>query len=143
MWKIVLLHTVVAMLVSFSTVMLLVAVAQPPKLGYTTKGRVVRVVDGDTVEVEIRKIVTVRLLNCWAPESRTTDKAEKAKGLAAKGEMQRLVGGGECVLHVPTGGKESWISLGRVLGEVWMAGEEKSLSQQMVEGGFATVEKGK
>ena len=49
---------------------------QPP-LGLTAQCKVLDVYDGDTVTVEVRTIARVRLLDCWAPEVRTKDVAEK------------------------------------------------------------------
>jgi len=55
---------------------------------------VTNIVDGDTVDVELRVVVRVRLLagekECWAPESRTSDAAEKILGLAAKANLEKI-----------------------------------------------------
>ena len=56
---------------------------QPPK-GITTDVKLVKVIDGDTVDVEITRKVRVRLLDCYAPETRTRDTAEKVKGFESK-----------------------------------------------------------
>ena len=61
---------------------------------YTYKARLIRVIDGDTVDAEIDLGFDVfvrqriRLYGINTPESRTTDLAEKERGLAAK---QRLI----------------------------------------------------
>lgn len=115
---------------------------QPAK-GYATECKIVRVIDGDTVVVEVKQSFHVRLLQCWAPESRTTNKAEKAKGLAAKEHLQTLVEQeDQGVLFIPLSGDlTEAITLGRVLGYVWQKGSDKSLSQIQVDGGFATTQK--
>ena len=41
-----------------------------PDPGWTTRGVISRVIDGDTVEVEITRKIVVRLRDCWAPEKR-------------------------------------------------------------------------
>ena len=73
-----------------------------PQAGWTTRAKVVYVVDGDTVDVEIRRVIRIRLLDCWAPESRTRDLEEKKRGLASKARMKELVDGKEVTLHIPT-----------------------------------------
>ena len=64
---------------------------------YEYRAEVIRVVDGDTVDVLIdcgfstfRK-ERVRLHGIDAPESRTRDKKEKVRGLAAKARLQELI----------------------------------------------------
>ena len=52
---------------------------QKPPEGFTTKATVVRVIDGDTVDVSITRRLRVRLQDCWAPETRTRDIVEKQK----------------------------------------------------------------
>ena len=43
---------------------------QQPQEGFTTKAKVTRVIDGDTVDVEITRKVRLRLKDCWAPEKK-------------------------------------------------------------------------
>ena len=68
-----------------------------PVLGPTAAwGRVVRVVDGDTVWVAVRERrrlvrLTVRLHGIDAPETRTRDAAEKVLGLQSKAELSSMV----------------------------------------------------
>ena len=64
---------------------------------YEYNAQVLRVVDGDTVDVLIdcgfstfRK-ERVRLYGINAPESRTRDKEEKKRGLAAKERLDQLI----------------------------------------------------
>ncbi len=63
------------------------------------KCRVVRVIDGDTVDVDIDlgfsvdlKKKRLRLAGIDTPESRTRNKAEKVMGLAAKERVKELCG---------------------------------------------------
>lgn len=119
-----------------------VSIAEAPDLGWTTKARVINVVDGDTVDVEIRRVVRVRLLDCWAPESRTTDLAEKARGLAAKRYLKNLIDGEDVVLHIPTDGSDnvaSILTLNRVLGKLFIDGSD--VSEVVVNAGHATKTK--
>jgi endonuclease YncB( thermonuclease family) len=101
-------------------------------------------VDGDTVDVEIKRVVRIRLLQCWAPESRSTDPAVKKLGLASKANLQKLAPPGTPVVcHFPALGGEKLsesLSLDRVLGHVWPVDSKASLSQQQVEGGFAKAD---
>ncbi|MBL8815240.1 MAG: hypothetical protein JNL58_04360 [Planctomyces sp.] len=124
---------------------------QPPPTGLTTHATVTRVIDGDTVEVEIRHRVRVRLLDCWCQESKADprlpeDQREqaKARGLAAKQHLHDQCEGKEVILYVPTDGSGDmsriW-TMGRVLGRVWVAGSDKSLNELQVESGHATTEK--
>jgi len=117
-----------------------VTAAPPPPTGWTTPARVVGIVDGDTIDVEVSKVVRVRLADCWAPERYHAD------GPASTANMKRLLPiGSECVLHVPTssGDLADVFSFGRVIGHVWSAGAEDSVSEKQVEAGFATREKRK
>lgn len=116
------------------------ATGDAPPTGWTTKAKVVRVIDGDTVEVEIKRRMTVRLLDCWAPESRTRDLEEKKRGLESKARMEELVGGKPVTLHVPTTENLAKLfTFGRVLGRIWV--NDRDVSEALVEEGFATKEK--
>lgn len=116
--------------------------SKPPEPGWCTAGVVRRVIDGDTLVVELRRVVHVRLLECWAPESRTTDPEEKQRGLAAKANMQQLAADKECLVFIPAdahGNLSHEFTMGRVLGYVYVDGRDLSEAQR--EAGHATATK--
>lgn len=106
-----------------------------PEQATTVACEVVRVIDGDTVVVEVRQQYRIRLLDCWAPE---TKGETKEVGLASKGHLESLVvrHGKFGVLSVPwfEDLAKSW-SLNRVLGRVWLGGND--LSELQVDAGHA------
>lgn len=123
-----------------------------PEYGWTTPARVLRVIDGDTLEVEIRRVVRVRMLDCWAPESHLDKRVSeeeredsKLAGLAAKDALQEIADGRDVILRIPTaadGDLSQVFTLGRVLGKVWLVSEPlESLSERQVRLGHATKEK--
>ena len=64
---------------------------------YEYKAKILRIVDGDTVDVDIdlgfgmwMHKERVRIMGIDTPESRTRDLAEKKLGLAAKKRLQEL-----------------------------------------------------
>ena len=89
------------------------------------KVNILRVVDGDTVDVDIdlgfgmwlRK-ERVRVMGIDTPESRTSDKMEKVFGLAAKERLTSLLGA-EAILHtqVSKKGEDMKGKFGRILGD--------------------------
>ena len=112
---------------------------QVKKHGYSCK--LVRVVDGDTCDAMIDLGFNVwvknriRFMGVDAWESRTRNKEEKVKGLAAKAYVKDL-------LENSDDGKFSIIShgvgkYGRVLGELFVKGEEKSVNELLKENGHA------
>lgn len=112
-----------------------------PALGWTTAAQITRVIDGDTIDVTVTRKLRVRLLDCWAPEVRTRDLAEKERGLAAKAALEALVEshGATGVLFIPTGAGQELadvLSFGRVLGKMHLP-EIGNLSQVMVGLGHA------
>ena len=68
---------------------------------YTYKMSPLKVVDGDTIDAEIdlgfdiKVKKRVRFMGINAPESRTKDLEEKARGLAAKDRVKQLLEGSE------------------------------------------------
>ena len=88
------------------------------------KVNILKVVDGDTVDVDIdlgfgiwlRK-ERVRVMGIDTPESRTSDKIEKIFGLAAKNRLISLLGA-EAILHtqVSKKGEDMKGKFGRILG---------------------------
>jgi len=116
---------------------LLAFFADRPDPGWTTPANVTRVIDGDTIEIEIRRTMRVRLIDCWAPERNTSE------GPAATANLRRLVGNGNVTLFVPlkSGDVSELFTFGRILGHVWPEGSNRSLSELQVDQGFATKEK--
>ena len=114
-----------------------------PVTGWTTHAKVVSVYDGDTITVEVTRRMRVRILDCWASEVRTRDKAEKARGIAAREHLRTLLPAGSgIVLQIPNHtdiGKS--FTFGRVLGQVWTVGGKLSIAEQMVAAGHATPTK--
>ena len=110
----------------------------PPAPGLTLDGSVVRVVDGDTIVVESRVQYHVRLIDCWCPESRTSDAAEKVRGLASKARMVELTSGQRIRVSIPlTGDLTDATTMSRVLGRAWLE-DGRELSEVMVAEGLAT-----
>lgn len=115
-----------------------------PAVGWTTICAIDEVTDGDTVQVTLERTLKVRLLDCWAPEIRGS---QREAGLAAKAFLQRLVqvtGRRQATLFVPTDQAESFddvMSFGRVLGQIWLAGQQLSIAELMVLSGHATATK--
>ena len=113
---------------------------------YTYKICVLKVVDGDTIDAEIdlgfdiKVKKRVRFLGINAPESRTRDLEEKARGLAAKDRVKALLEGCKNIqLHSHGIGK-----FGRCLGEIFLDtvdGQEKltveSLNELLIREGHA------
>lgn len=113
-------------------------------MGWTTDAEVVDVYDGDTVEVRVERAFRVRLLDCWAPEIRTRDDAEKALGFASRDHLRGLIPVGSRVrLYISAGDDplafDDSTSLSRVLGRIWADGKDVSVEQ--VAAGHATVSK--
>lgn len=122
-----------------------------PSPSWTTRATVVNVVDGDTLDIEIRRAIRVRMLDCWSPEKKVDARLPKEKqaeekqaGLAAKKRLTELAMGKTVVVQVPTdpsGNVSKILTMNRVLGTVWIEGDSESLSQRQVKDGFATKEK--
>jgi micrococcal nuclease len=104
--------------------------------------KVTNVVDGDTIDVEIDLGFSVsysqrlRLAGIDTPESRTTDKMEKALGLEAKEYLKSKVKDAKDVI-VKTEKPDSSEKYGRILGWVYVDGSKKSVNEQMIEDGYA------
>ena len=108
---------------------------------YEYKAILDRVVDGDTCDAMIdlgfntwvKKRIRFMGVDCW--ESRTRDLDEKKKGLAAKEFTKKLLeysDEGKFALRSHGVGK-----YGRVLGELFVKGNEQSVNQLLLENGHA------
>lgn len=117
---------------------------------YEYKAVVDKIVDGDTIDCTIDlgfhtwKKIRVRLEGIDAPESRTRDKEEKAKGLITKARLKEILeyNNNECVLYVSGLGK-----FGRAIANVYVTSlsptpEDSSITlinvnQQLITEGLA------
>lgn len=115
------------------------AIAAIPETGWITEATVDRVVDGDTLDVVVSRVVRVRLRDCWAPERYTAD------GPAATANLKRLCPErSRVVLRVPThsGDLQDVFTFGRTIGDIWATSDpDHTVSERQVEAGFATKEK--
>jgi micrococcal nuclease len=100
------------------------------------------VVDGDTIDVvidlgfNILYAQRVRLAGIDTPESRTTDKAEKALGLEAKDYLKKKLAAAKTIV-IRTEKLDSSEKYGRILGWVYLDGSGESVNNQMIEDGYA------
>jgi len=107
---------------------------------YYYKVEILRIVDGDTVDVRIDlgfnvwHKCRVRLVGINAPESRTRDKEEKARGLAAKAFLKNVLEMTQSEIHLQSHGTGKY---GRVLGEFII--NDININELMVEEGHAEV----
>lgn len=101
-----------------------------------------RVVDGDTVDVDIDLgfgiVLTderVRIMGIDTPESRTSDKVEKVFGLASKERLKQLLGK-RAVLRtqIAKDGEDMKGKFGRILGD-FVAPDGRLVTEVMIEEG--------
>lgn len=112
-----------------------------PAHGWSTPCLIDRVIDGDTIEVTVTRKLRVRLLDCYAPEVKG---AEKPQGVKSSDHLKALALGATGTLFIPTEDARNMgdiLTLGRVLGHVWIDGSDLSLSELQVQSGHATKEK--
>ena len=102
------------------------------------RAEILRVIDGDTVDArvdlgfKVHYNVRVRLHGINAPESRTRDKEEKIRGLAAKERLEQLVAGKTVTLKSHGVGK-----FGRCLGEITVG--NSNVNTQLLKEGHAVA----
>ena len=107
---------------------------------YTYKAKVTRVVDGDTVDAlidlgfdtHVKKRIRLYGMDAW--ESRTRNKEEKVKGLAAKARLKEIL--------KETNNEFILVSYGvckfvRCLGELFLTMDSDSINNQLVSEGHA------
>ena len=112
---------------------------------YEYSAKLIRVVDGDTVDALIDcgfstfKKERIRLYGINAPESRTRDKAEKKRGLAAKARLKELINKGKNKFIVQTKIDKKG-KFGRLLGELFNSEVDayKTYNEILVDEGHAT-----
>jgi len=104
--------------------------------------KVTKIVDGDTIDVEIDLgfdisfSSRVRLAGIDTPESRTTNKEEKALGLEVKKVLGDRIANAKSIV-IRTEKMDSSEKYGRILGWLYLDGEALSVNEALVAGGYA------
>jgi micrococcal nuclease len=104
--------------------------------------KVSNVVDGDTIDVDIdlgfniAYSQRVRLAGIDTPESRTTDKKEKALGLESKQRLKDILAKASVVV-IRTQKPDSTEKYGRVLGWLFVDGAKQSVNEALIADGYA------
>ena len=114
---------------------------------YEYKCKILRVVDGDTVDVDIdlgfgmwMHKERVRMMGIDTPESRTRDKVEKAFGLASKAKLKDLLPIGSIQIlktEIDRSGEDKKGKFGRILGDFIV--EDKRCTDILIEEGHAVA----
>jgi micrococcal nuclease len=101
-----------------------------------------KVVDGDTIDVnidlgfDISLTKRVRLAGIDTPESRTTDYNEKKYGLESKDWLKNRLEFAKDII-IKTELPDSTEKYGRIIGHLFINGEDTSLNNQMIAEGYA------
>ena len=102
---------------------------------YEYKCKMVKVVDGDTIDVDIdlgfgvwMRNQRIRMHGIDTPESRTRDLEEKKYGLAAKDFLIKWTNAGGLTLKTH---KDDRGKFGRILGEIWCF--DTNVNKKMIE----------
>ena len=105
---------------------------------YTYKAKLIRVIDGDTIEASVdlgfglRYQILIRLHGINTPETRTKDLKEKKAGIAAKERLKELMGDskGKFILESHGVGK-----YGRCLGVLFI--DKTNINELLINEGLA------
>jgi len=111
---------------------------------------VIKVVDGDTVDVDIDlgfgitlRDERVRIMGIDTPESRTSDKVEDLFGEAAKARVKELMHeGGKLITTEDKNGEDMKGKFGRILGDFYVEryeGKKERLTDILIEEGHAVA----
>ena len=99
------------------------------------KCKVTKVVDGDTVDVDIDlgfgvwlRDQRIRLYGIDTPESRTSDPSEKLYGKAATEFLKKWLDGGDVTIKTH---KDERGKFGRILGDLWVF--DTNVNRKMIE----------
>ncbi len=114
---------------------------------YEYKCKILRVVDGDTVDIDIdlgfgmwMHKERVRMMGIDTPESRTRDKVEKKFGLASKARLKELLPVGSkqhLKTEIDRSGEDKKGKFGRILGDFIV--DEKRCTDILIEEGYAVA----
>ena len=110
---------------------------------YQYKCKIIKVLDGDTVDIDLDlgfKIILanqrVRMAGVDTPESRTKDLAEKKLGLEAKEYLKYKIKDAKSI-KIKTEKMDSSEKYGRILGWLFIDDQSVSINEQMISDGYA------
>lgn len=119
-----------------------------PQTGIVFDAEVIRVIDGDTIEVETRLVHRIRLEDCWAKETTLRQgqtELEKRQGLLAKKHLEKLLAEKDNRVRVHIRGNGGDLSaqtnMSRIVARAWRPNDSQDLSTKMVNAGHATKDK--
>ena len=104
--------------------------------------KLIAVIDGDTIDVEIDLgfdisiFKRVRLAGIDTPESRTSDKMEKALGLESKAKLKQMLSSATTIV-IKTEKPDSSEKYGRVLGWLFVDEDKVSVNDTLIASGYA------
>ena len=114
---------------------------------YEYRVKIVKVVDGDTVDVDIdlgfgvwMHKERVRMMGIDTPESRTRDKVEKLFGLASKDKLKSMLPIGSIQVlktEIDKSGEDKKGKFGRILGDFLI--DDKRATDILIEEGYAVA----
>ena len=114
---------------------------------YEYKCKVLRIVDGDTVDIDIdlgfgiwMHRERVRIMGIDTPESRTRDKVEKTFGLASKARLKDMLPIGSTQIlktEIDRSGEDKKGKFGRILGDFLI--DDRRVTEILVEEGHAVA----
>lgn len=124
--------------------------ARPP-LGMTFPGKILSAHDADSVIVELRINVHLRLKDCWAPEINSDDPEQRAIAIEGRDFIRAIALQKECIVNVPFYDRGNAIHLAdsltmeRWVARVWIKDEPNApdLSTRLVQRKLAATEKKK
>ena len=115
---------------------------------YEYRCKVIKVIEGDTVDVDIDlgfdimlRDERVRIMGIDTPESRTRDKVEKKFGLASKARLKELIGGKSGPIlktQINKKGEDMRGKFGRILGD-FVTDSGRMVTDILVEEGHAVA----
>lgn len=113
---------------------------------YVYMAKLVRVIDGDTIVVDIdlglkqwSHDVHLRIKDLWCPETRTRDAEEKVRGIAAKEHLESILAD-----HPMVKVQTYKASFNRYIADVWIIEGESledqhSIADMMIQAGHGTA----
>lgn len=109
-----------------------------PVPGWATTCELEEIIDGDTIDVRVSRVIRVRLKDCWAPEKRDAGGPESTENL------RQLLADGQLTMLIPSDGDEvkDILTFGRAIGWVWSTADaDTPVNELQVIQGHATREK--